>query len=157
MFSRVIRIPLLPFDWCSSIGYDIAVIHKTIAAHLAKHHYFTIILRDVKGIFDKVWHEGLIYKLGRLNITNNLYRALRSFPHHRTVNIQRKKAKTQSFILRVGVPQETMLSPTLYNAYLSNLPPTPQPHTKDIRCTDDITQIITSSRGPRYHNDRVIE
>ena len=91
----------------------LAIIHETVAIHLAQHHYTRIVLRDVKGAFDKVWHDGLIYKLGQLNTPNNLLRSIHSFLRQRTAIIQRKRVQSQSFALRAGVPQGAMLSPAL--------------------------------------------
>ena len=42
----------------------IALTHGTIAKSIKNGRVVLIVLRDVKGAFDKVWHDGLRYKLG---------------------------------------------------------------------------------------------
>ena len=95
--------------------------------------------------------------LDRLNINKKLLRTLQRFPHNRTAFFQLQQTKSQTFFLRAGVPQGAMLSPTLYNIYLSDLPPASLQNTMDIIYADDATQIITSNRDPYFHNDCIIE
>ncbi len=46
----------------------IATTYDTIANALADKHQVTVVLRDVAKGFDKVWHNGLKYKLLRLGL-----------------------------------------------------------------------------------------
>ena len=76
-------------------------------------------------------------------------------PHPLTV-IYSEHNQNGLFNIEAGVPQGEILSPALYNIYLHDLPPPPE-HTKNIVYVDDISQIITSTRNPWYHNNRFIE
>ena len=51
-------------------GTDTAIttIHESIAQQVSKKHQCYIILRDVSKAFDKVWHEGLKYKLLQIKL-----------------------------------------------------------------------------------------
>ena len=41
----------------------LAIFHETVAKHLASKGMISIVLRDVKGAFDKVWHKRLKYNI----------------------------------------------------------------------------------------------
>ena len=131
----------------------LATFHETIAntvhAHQgAKNARITVTLRDVSKAFDKVWTNGLKYKLLRLQIHPLFTKILCNFISDRTASIRINQHTGSPFPLRSGVPQGACLSPSLYNFYTSDLP---NPHsdkgnTQNILYADDITQ-ITTSRG----------
>ncbi len=54
-----------------------------------------------------------------------------------------EKDTSDTINLRSGVPQGSVLSPTLYSVYTNDLPP-PGPGCLDTIFADDITQIITT-------------
>ena len=136
----------------------LATFHETISklAH-NKNTSITVTLRDVSKAFDKVWTDGLKYKLLHLPLPHPLQRILCNFITNRTASIRIKDHIGPSFPLLSGVPQGACLSPSLYNLYTSALPATlPSNQSQlgtlqNILYADDISQ-ITATRWRRQHH-----
>lgn len=127
----------------------LALLYENIARQI-KHRTLTITCRDVKGAFDKVWHNGLRYKINRAPLHISMKLLLSQYLYNREARIRYRNVLSQPFTLETGVPQGALLSPTLYNLYLSDLPDTPtigrfQHTSDDFVYADDITQLIQSN------------
>jgi len=133
----------------------LAVIHEKIAQALGEKHQCSIVLRDVSKAFDKVWHNGLKYKLIRLGMPEVITKTLCIFLDRRTASITLNSFVGKTFAIRSGVPQGSSLSPTLYSLYTADIP-TPMEGCLNIMYADDITQIITNiSKSRKFMAKRV--
>ena len=120
----------------------LARLHETISRDTKTGHKIDIVLRDVSKAFDKVWHNGLKYKIATIDLHVCFTKTLCSFLDNRTATIRLGQHKGQTFRLHTGVPQGACLSPTLYTFYTHDLPE-PTSHAEYIAFADDITQIIS--------------
>ena len=77
---------------------------------------------DFRKAFDSVWHEGLFYKLLKINIGGHFYNLIKSLYCTSTCFIGIGENKTRSFSYSRGVRQGCILSPFLFNLYINNLP-----------------------------------
>ena len=81
---------------------------------------------DVAKAFDKVWHSGLIYKLYQLEVPDSLVLILRDYLTDRSFRYRVEGALSSPHPIRAGVPQGSVLSPTLYSLYTNDIPRTPR-------------------------------
>ncbi len=65
-------------------------------------------LRDVAKAFDKVWHNGLKYKLLQLGLPGILEKTICNFLDHRTAKIHTGKDNSNTINLLSGVPQRSV-------------------------------------------------
>ena len=127
----------------------IATLNEKISQDLRTGHKIDLVLRDVTKAFDKVWHNGLKHKLTSLDLPDCMTRTICNFMDNRTAALRINHLTGPTFPLQTGVPQGSCLSPNLYNFYVHDLPQ-PIPQTDYICFADDITQVISSHRSPRF-------
>jgi len=79
-----------------------------------------VLALDIAGAFDKVSHTGLLHKLGNLGIGGNLLAWIRDYLDKRTLQVVVNGQRSKSFPIRAGVPQGSILGPTLFLVYVND-------------------------------------
>ena len=128
----------------AKLGTELALtkINEEVAINQKYKDGCNTVTRDVTKAFDKVWHNGLRYKLGTTpQIPNLILKILSSYVRDRTAQIKIRNIIGPKFELRSGVPQGGVLSPTLYIIYTADMP-LPGNNCVDVAFADDVTQII---------------
>ncbi|GFX85334.1 RNA-directed DNA polymerase from mobile element jockey [Trichonephila clavipes] len=95
-----------------------------------------------KKAFDCVWHTGLLYKLIKINALPHLILIIKSFLTNRSFAVRVNDTQSSTKQIRAGAPQGALLSPTLFNIYINDIPKTR--HTTVCLYADD-TAILTQS------------
>ena len=110
---------------------------------------------DISKAFDKVWHEGLLYKLKQNGISGNLLETLTDFLKDRK---QRVVLNGQNFSwanVEAGVPQGSILGLLLFLIYINDLPDNLSTNVKlfadDTSLLSVVHDITTSSCDLNYN------
>jgi exonuclease III len=77
---------------------------------------------DIASAFDKVWHNGLLYKLIKLKLPNFIICWIKNFLENRYFEIKINQATSQKYIISAGVPQGAALSPILFSLFINDVP-----------------------------------
>lgn len=77
---------------------------------------------DIERAFDKVWLDGLYFKLLKLNIPIIYIRCLKAILSERSSRVRVGNQLSQPFSPKSGVPQGSPLSPVLYIIYGHDIP-----------------------------------
>ena len=87
--------------------------------------YCTAAFLDISQAFDKVWHEGLLYKIKRA-LPLNYFTIMKSYLSERYFLVKYCDTTTDLFPIHSGVPQGSVLGPILYILYTADLPSNPE-------------------------------
>ena len=107
---------------------------------------------DIQQAFDRVWHDGLLYKLKQLLPTPH-YLLLQSYLSDRYSQIKFHSEISSYFPINSGVPQGSVLGPLLYLLFTADIPT--RPDTILATFADD-TAIMTSNEDP-YSATRTLQ
>ncbi|GBN55988.1 RNA-directed DNA polymerase from mobile element jockey [Araneus ventricosus] len=100
---------------------------------------------DIAKAFDKIWHDGLLLKLMRLGVSAQLIKILRSYLTSRNFQVRINHIISSPRPILSGCAQGSLLSPTLFNIYVNDIPKTRSCH---LAIFADDTAILTKHKDP---------
>ena len=96
-----------------------------------------LVFLDISKAFDKVWHEGLLFKIKRLGITGKLLDWLKDYITDRHQKVVLNVVSSNLRYLTSGVPQGSTLGPLLFLIYVNDI-------TENMECTMNLFADDTS-------------
>ena len=106
--------------------------------------YCSAIFLDVSQAFDRVWLDGLMHKI-KTTLPVYTHKLLESYLYYRVYAVRCNVTTSDDHIIEAGVPQGSVLGPTLYVIYTSDIPTNESLTTSTFA---DDTAILSRSRCP---------
>jgi retron-type reverse transcriptase len=110
------------------------------------------IFLDVAKAFDTVWHDGLVYKLHTAGVSLAMVKLLNSFLEDRKFHAKIGNVLSTVREIEAGVPQGSVLSPTLYAIFTADIP---KPDETKIALYAGDTAILTRSESPELISEQL--
>lgn len=86
-----------------------------------RRQYCTAAFLDISQAFDRVWHDGLLFKIKK-SVPIEYYNFIRSYLENRHFFVKHGEEVTTLCPIHAGVPQGSVMGPTLYLLYTADLP-----------------------------------
>lgn len=124
---------------------------EAIVLSLHNKHKGLLFNFDAEKAFDKMWTDGVIYKLAREEIVpKHLCRLLYSFLSDRAIQVKANDVLSSIKCTTAGTPQGGVLSPLLYIIYVNDLQKETAPEiVTHSQFADDINSLVTDTTVPR--------
>ena len=110
-----------------------------------------VVALDISKASNRVWHAGLLHKLKSYGVSGQIFGFISSFLSNRRLRVVLDGKSSQGYSVNAGVPQGSIIGPTLFLLNSSDLP-------DDVICniaiyTDDTTLYSKCHQASDLHNN----
>lgn len=164
LFERLLLRRILPhiqlraeqhgFRDSHSTTLQLARVLHYLASELNRGRYTVGVFLDIEKAFDRVWHEGLLFKLLDAGVPPMIGQIVASFLEDRRFFVSVENAHSQTKAISAGVPQGSCLSPVLYALYTNDIP-TLEGHLEE--GVEDVVLALYADDSAYFASSRKIE
>ena len=130
----------------SAVNRLVELVHN-IESGLNDKEEIGIVFLDISKAFDKIWHDGLLFKLKQIGIDMSLLKWFQSYLSDRTQYVVLNGSASSHEPVMAGVPQGSILGPLLFLIYINDI-------TENIE--SDMTLFADDASVLKKSKDRII-
>ena len=104
-----------------STVFQLVDIYHNICQSFDNHQFSCMVFCDVSKAFDRVWHEGLIFKLKQHGIEGNFLKWLTDYLNERQQKVIIRGCTSNPKPINAGVLQGSVLGPLLFLIYVNDI------------------------------------
>ncbi|GFW54569.1 RNA-directed DNA polymerase from mobile element jockey [Trichonephila clavipes] len=129
-----------------STSHQLLRVVETIRSGFVKQKSTAVVFLDIQKAFDRVWRDGLIFKLINYNFPPLMIKLISSYLSERNFSVRINDIYSSHRPTEAGVTQGTLISPLLFNIYVNENPK----HDNTILCMfADDTAILATHTEPK--------
>ncbi|GBN10303.1 hypothetical protein AVEN_265780-1 [Araneus ventricosus] len=118
-----IGLPLWPvFDQCGWWSLEVLGLNGLLSSASARNHAdMAAVFIDIAKAFDRVWIDGLIYKMHKLEIPIQLTLLIQSYLKNRKFTVRVEKEQSTFRTTEAGVVEGSRLGPHCFNIFINDI------------------------------------